>query len=130
MKMPPRRKPPRRTVSSPATPEGMRLSKGRSDSSVGMFCATRPQRQSDGERRSGTPAAPNADLSPRSVHQLAGYPQADAKTSTGFRATGAMKALEYQRLIAIPYSNALVANRQPGGLAIARKRHLDGPPRS
>ena len=38
-----------------------------------------------------------------------------------FRSTRAMKTLENQRLVAIRYSDALVANRQPGQLAIARQ---------
>src|SRR5438270_1303619 len=130
MKMPPRKKPPRKTVSSPGTPVGMRLSCLRAGSSIGMFCAIRPQRQSDGERRSGASAAPNADLSPHGAHQLAGHPQPDAKPAIGLCSTGAMKALENQLLVAIRYADALVANRQPGQLAIAGERDLDGPPRS
>lgn len=41
-----------------------------------------------------------------------------------------MKTLENQRLVAIRYSDALVTDREPGGLAIASKRDFDGPPRS
>src|SRR5438270_9908830 len=128
--MPPRRKPPRRTVSSPGTPVGMRLSCRGPDSSAGMFCTTRPQRQFDGERRSGTPAARNADLALHSTHQLTRYPQANAKPPIGLHSTGAVKTFEDQRLVAIRYSDALVANRQPRRVAIARKRDFDGPPRS
>ena len=41
-----------------------------------------------------------------------------------------MKALENQRLVAIRYSDALIADRKTGHFAMARKRDLDGPPRS
>src|SRR5947209_11315313 len=87
MKTPPRKKPPRRTASSPGTPLGMRFSSGGPDSSVAMYCATRPQRQSDGEGRSGTPAARDADLSPHGAYELARYPQADAKPAIGLCST-------------------------------------------
>src|SRR5690348_7562682 len=128
--MPPRRSPPRRTVSSPGTPVGMRLSSGRPESSIGIFNATRPQRPSDGERRSGASAAPEADLSPHGAHQLARYPQANAKPPIGICSTGLMKPLKNQLLVAIRYADALVANRQSGQPTVARKRDLDGTARS
>src|SRR5690348_3456475 len=130
MKMPPRRRPPRRTVSSPDTPVGMRWSVGRLGSSVRIFCAARGKRESHRERRSGTRVAENADLALHGAHQLTRDPQADAKPSIGLHPTRATKALEDQRLLAIRYSDPSVSHRELGNLAIARKRDLDGLPGS
>ena len=43
---------------------------------------------------------------------------------------GSGESARNQRLVAIRYSDTLVANRQPAQFAIARQRDLNGPPRS
>jgi hypothetical protein len=127
--MPPRGKPPRSTVSSPGTPVGMRLSSGLPDSSVGMVCATG---RSGNLTVNAEPAPRRLEtlISPCIARELACYPQADAKPAIVFHSARAMKTLENQRLVAIRNADPLVANRQPGQLAIARQRDLDGSPQS